>query len=201
MSRKSRNLDKKMLKVGGVLLKKKGVAGLSIREVARKAGVNLGMFNYYFEGKDHFVKEVLEEVYTPFIADLKTPQNHSQSLEEVLFKMAVFSRDHCHAILSVLTDVFMGERAVIRFLSRNFTDHFHILKDILKKYFEENGYDQKHIDHAFRYLISTVGLPNLLVGIEVRLKPTSKPSMDSDEYLKRRVQAAIGGLEFICGDR
>lgn len=71
MPRKSNNLDKKMLRVGATMLRQNGAAALSIREVAKKEGVNLGMFNYYFKDKNEFIRTILEDTYSPFITDLR----------------------------------------------------------------------------------------------------------------------------------
>lgn len=198
LPRKSHNLDKKMLRFGATILRNKGAAALSIREVARKAGVNLGMFNYYFDNKNEFIKMILEEAYAAFILELK--EHQTKNLEDVLFSMAKFSRNYHQELLSLLGDVLSGEKNVIRFLHKNFTTHFTILFDVLVKHFNKNGYNQKHLEHAFRYLISTVGLPNLLLGVQNKIRPASKMAPDSDENLRRRIQAAVSGLQFICPD-
>lgn len=198
MPRKSNNLDKSMLRVGASMLRQKGVSSLSVREVAKKAGVNLGMFNYYFTDKNEFIRIILDDAYSAFIAELREYQTHS--LEEVLFSMAKFSRNHNESILSLLGDVLTGEKNVVRFLRTNFTTHFTILFEVLKKHFDESGYKAKYLEHAFRYLISTIGLPNLLVGFKIKINSKLKQELDSDESLRRRVRAAISGLEFICRD-
>lgn len=198
MPRKSKNLDKKMLRVGATILRQKGAAALSVREVAKKAGVNLGMFNYYFKDKNEFIKIVLEDTYSPFITELSENQTHS--LEKVLFSMAKFSRNHHQTVLSLLGDALAGEKNVVRFLQKYFTAHFAILFDVLTKHFEENGYDSKYLEHAFRYLISSIGLPNLMVGFKIKMNPKLKQELDDDESLRRRVRSAMSGLEFICKD-
>ncbi len=198
MARKSNNLDKKMLRVGATMLRKKGAAALSIREVAKKAGVNLGMFNYYFKDKNEFIKTMLEETYSPFITELR--ENQTNDLEEVLYSMAKFSRNHHQTVLSLLGDALAGEKNVVQFLQKNFTTHFAIFFEVLTKHFEDNRYDSKYLEHAFRYLISSVGLPNLVLGFKIKMNPRLKQELDDDESLRRRVRAAMGGLELICHD-
>ncbi len=198
LPRKSSNLDKKMLRVGASMLRQKGAAALSVREVAKKAGVNLGMFNYYFKNKNEFINIILDDVYSAFIAELRENQTHS--LEDVLMSMAKFSRTHHQSILSMLGDVLSGEKNVVRFLQKNFSTHFDILSEALTKYFDENDYDPKYQEHAFRFFISTIGLPNLVMGFKIKINSKLKQELDSDESLRRRVCAAINGLEYICKD-
>lgn len=198
MPRKSKNLDKKMLRVGATMLRQRGAAALSVREVAKKAGVNLGMFNYYFKDKNEFIKTILEDTYSPFITELRENQTHN--LEDVLFSMAKFSRNHHQTVLSLLGDALAGEKNVVRFLQKNFSTHFAILFEELTIHFEENRYDSKYLEHAFRYLISSVGLPNLMAGFKIKMNPKLKQKLDDDETLRRRVRSAMSSLEFICKD-
>jgi hypothetical protein len=114
--------------------------------------------------------------------------------------MAKFSRNHQQSILSLLGDVLSGEKNIIRFLQKNFTTHFTILFEALTKHFKENSYDPKYLEHAFRFLISSIGMSNLLVGFRTKMNPKLKQELDSDESLRRRVRAAISGLKLICID-
>ncbi len=180
------------------MLRQKGAAALSVREVAKKAGVNLGMFNYHFKDKNEFIKMVLEDAYSPFITELR--ENQAQNLEEVLLSLAKFSRNYHQSVLSLIGDVLSGEKNVAQFLRKNFTTHFAILFEVLTKHFVECNYNPKYLEHAFRYLISSVGLPNLLVGLKIKMSPKLKQELDSDSCLRRRVRAAMNGLEFICKD-
>jgi AcrR family transcriptional regulator len=187
-----------MLRVGATMLRQKGATALSVREVAKKAGVNLGMFNYYFKDKNEFIKTILANTYSPFIVELR--HNQTLNLEEVLLSMAKFSRNHHQTILSLLCDVLAGEKNVVRFLQNNFTIHFSILFEALTTHFQQNGYNSKYTEHAFRYLISSIGLPNLMIGFKIKLNPKLDQEPDSDESLRLRVRAAISGLKFICPD-
>lgn len=198
MGRKSRNLDKKLLRIGAQILRQKGASGLSMREVAHRAHVNLGMLSYYFKNKNDFIQKILEEAYAPFIHQLLTSQKFPNDLEEILFQMAAFSRDHQTYLLSLFADILTREKNVIRFLQKNFTDHFEILHQSLTKHFNEKGYDMTHYDHAYRYLIAVTGLPNLLAGIRSQLSGQKKPVTDNDERLRKRIQASIKGLDIIC---
>ena len=60
MSRPSRNVDALLLRAGRELYPETGAAGLSIRKVAERAGVNLGMFHYHFRTKEAFVRQLLQ---------------------------------------------------------------------------------------------------------------------------------------------
>lgn len=197
MARKSSNLDEKMLRVGANVLKKKGAAKLSIRDVTQKAGANLGMFNYHFGSKEKFILQVLEQVYSEFIVDLEKSKVSSSGLEAVLFRMAVFSRDNKTLILALMGDVLSGETIVTKFLKNHFITHFSILHEALMTHCQTNGFPTRNLEHAFRFLIGAVGLPNLLLELSGKLNSEQPVTEDSDAALKLRTRAAISGLNVL----
>lgn len=56
------------------LFAEKGFHGVSVRELAKAAGVNLSMISYYFGGKEGLYAEVLNEQFTTLrrLAEIKT---------------------------------------------------------------------------------------------------------------------------------
>ena len=71
MTRPSRNVDRLLLRAGRELFPETGVAQLSVRKVAIRAGVNPGMFHYHFGNKDLFVRQLLQELYDEMFASLE----------------------------------------------------------------------------------------------------------------------------------
>src|SRR5437879_1701598 len=98
MARPSRDLDRKLLATARTMLPKTGFSGLSIREVARRAGVNVGMFHYHFRSKEAFRRRVLEEVYEDFLQTFREaaegPGTPRERLRSVLVAFARFARDN-----------------------------------------------------------------------------------------------------------
>ena len=70
MPRPSRNLDQALLAAGRALLPQRGCSGLSVREVADAAGVNLGMFHYHFKSREAFLKALLQSMYEEMFSQL-----------------------------------------------------------------------------------------------------------------------------------
>lgn len=194
MARKSNNLDKKMIRVGMTLIKKKGVARLSVREVAEKAGANLGMFNYHFGSKEQFLRQALDEIYRDFIHRLESSRSLHNDLEVILIEIAMFSRDNCQLLTALFSDVLSQEKVVTRFLRENFSVHFQILDQALQQYLKQKGLRVKNPHHALRFLIGAVGIPNVLLEVANRWGRDKAP-FDSDLQLKQRTRAAVIGLE------
>ena len=56
---------RKLIDVAGVLFSERGFDGVSIREIIRKAGVNLGAVTYHFGSKEGLFDEVVREATEP----------------------------------------------------------------------------------------------------------------------------------------
>ena len=194
MARKSNNLDKKMIEAGIKLLKKHGAASLSVRDVANEAGANLGMFAYHFGTKDKFILRALNEIYLGFLADLGKANDESGDLNDVLFQIATFSRDHREILTAILSDVLSNDRVVTSFLRKNFSKHFVLLRSTLDAHLRKRSLSLSNPHHAVRFLLGAVGIPNILLEVHNRGARRKEPA-DTDAELRMRIKAAILGLE------
>ncbi|MBT4791006.1 MAG: TetR/AcrR family transcriptional regulator [Halobacteriovoraceae bacterium] len=208
MARKSTNTDQKLLKCGRKLLIKKGASQLSIREVAKAADVNLGMFNYHFGNKDKFIEQILAEIYTEFLAGFKLDENQTMSevevLEHQLFLIARFARDNRHLILVLLNDVLNGEKAVQKFAKQNVRKHFVLLAKTIKACQKKKLIIDAPIPMILTQIAGSIGLSNLIpevlkqLGInkifELGISIVNKTLM-SDAVLEKRVEMVMRGLK------
>lgn len=194
MARKSNDLDKKMIAAGIELIQERGIARLSTREIADRAGANLGMFNYHFGTKEKFILKILNHFYQKFLDDLKGLNGEDPELETVLLQIAAFSRDNRRLLTPILSDVLAGDKVVTRFLKKNFSKHFLFLQLALQRHLKQKNLSALNPHHAIRFLIGAVGVPNILLEISEK-GSRIKSSPESDEELVSRVKAAIIGLE------
>lgn len=110
MELKNQNPDIRIhiMKVGSQLFAEKGYEGASIREIAKKSGVNIAMVSYYFGGKEglyfeciaHFAQHKLNQIsntLTPF----KNSEDFKKRLQQLIAnKMQCFSEDlEAHKII------------------------------------------------------------------------------------------------------
>lgn len=197
MGRTSKDLDKKLILIGQAMIQDRGVAGLSMREVARKAEVNLGMLNYYFDGKEDFVFKCLADLYHPFLEELKEikiTDESEKSFEDFLFKLAVFSRDNRKLIIILLKDMISQDVVTADFISKNFSTHFHLIQTSIIHFLKLEKSDIQKKEMAFRYVLSLIGLHNLIVGFK-EIVMGSSSNEDSDTELLRRVKLTVSLLK------
>lgn len=127
MARPSSGTDIKLKSAGRRLLQEKGITGLNVREVCRLAGVNTGMFHYYFGSKEDFLQAVLKEMYAEFMLNFKagvsagdTPR---QSLKNALVEVGRFALGIRQIAPMLFADLAHGNKEAFAFMSGNFTEH------------------------------------------------------------------------------
>ena len=69
------------------LFARKGYAAVGVREIAKNAGVNISMINYYFGGKAGILKSIINECYDRYFKIIKPVGEESLPIEEHIRKM------------------------------------------------------------------------------------------------------------------
>ena len=206
MSRPSNNTNKALLQAGRKLLPKYGVSGLTLRLVATKAKVNLGMFNYYFKNKNDFVEQMLQEIYEDFflklkmdIAEDKTPLTN---LTDVLFVLGQWIRDNRELVFSLMKDVLNGDKTVIRYVQKNFHRHLFMINDLINDAKKCHEIRDTHNYNIIPPLMASTAVIPILAEVFRRqlgfsiLPIPGKLASDilSDKSIKERIDCLIQGF-------
>jgi AcrR family transcriptional regulator len=136
MPRPSRNLDRALLAAGRALLPHRGCAGLSVREVAEAAGVNLGMFHYHFKSREAFLRALLQSMYEDMYAQLTFEADAKlgpvEALRAALRFMGRFVRANRPVLARVLGDALCGDPIAVEFLRNNFPRHLGVILRLIE---------------------------------------------------------------------
>jgi AcrR family transcriptional regulator len=134
--RPSRNLDRALLAAGRALLPQRGCAGLSVREVADAAGVNLGMFHYHFKSRETFLRALLQTMYEDMYSQLTFEADHKlgpvEALRAALRFMGRFVRANRPVLARVLGDALCGDPIAVAFLRANFPRHLGVILRLIE---------------------------------------------------------------------
>jgi AcrR family transcriptional regulator len=141
--RPSRNLDRALLVAGRELFPARGCAGLTVREVADAAGVNLGMFHYHFKTREAFLRALLQSVYEDLYAELSARSLQRQPaagadpaaiyfLRSALQFMGRFVRSNRPLLTRVLIDALGNDPIATEFLDRNMPRHLGLLLSLIQ---------------------------------------------------------------------
>ena len=134
--RPSRNLDRALLAAGRALFPTRGCSGLTIREVADAAGVNLGMFHYHFKSREAYLRALLQSIYEEMYSQLTFRADEKLepmgALRAALRFMARFVRANRPFLARVLGDAVCGEPIAVEFLRANFPRHLGVILRLIE---------------------------------------------------------------------
>ena len=134
--RPSRNLDRALLAAGRALFPQRGCAGISVREVADAAGVNLGMFHYHFKSREAFLRALLQSMYEEMYAQLTFEADAKlgplEALRAALRFMGRFVRANRPMLARVLGDALCGDAIAVDFLRANFPRHLGVIMRLIE---------------------------------------------------------------------
>ncbi len=207
MARPSRSLDQKLIDSARALLPRRGVSGLSVRQVCRRAGVNLGMFHYHFKSKDAFIRRLLQETYDDFFVTFRDaaegPGDARERLRRVLIAFARFARDHRPFYALLARELLNEQKQCLDFIRRNFPRHASLLFALLDECRREGLVRPLPTPMLGAFAMMSMGTPNILLAALERRRPRRVRGtpfaqfvrmMLSDSAIEARVDMVLAAL-------
>lgn len=207
MARPSRNLDRALLAAGRALLPEVGCAGLTIRQVAEAAGVNIGMFHYHFKTREAFVRAVMqsayEEMFLTFSTQVARPADasvtaHLRSGFRVLGK---FLRDNRRLIGRIIADAISGDAVAREFLRENAPRHIQVLSGLIAEGQKRGELKEMPVPQALAFCAGAFGSPIILGGAIADSGQVPKAVAQqlaavifSDAAIEQRIDLALAAL-------
>lgn len=207
MPRPSRNLDRLLIAAGRELLPATGCAGLTIRQVAEAAGVNIGMFHYHFGSREVFLRAVLQETYEEMFRHLTRevmapldggPVEHLRGAFRLLGR---FLRDNHRLIGRVWADAMCGDPVARDFLKDNIPRHAQLLLSLIAEGQKSGVLRPMPLPQALAFCAGSILAPLLLGGAMARSEATPKAAAKAlaatvlgDAGLDERIDLALAAL-------
>jgi len=208
MARPAGDAEKRLIEAGKEILEETGFSGLSVRAVAARAGVNLGLVSYHFGGKEAFVHRVASELYEEFFRDfslqVEGESDPLRALHKGLLRLAHFVRDRRRLIGSLLKDLADGNAEAKRFVLINLPRHGMILTALVKRCQTDGRLVDLPMPLVMGTLMGILTFPTLIAGplanakFDIRDYPSPKmfeQALLTDEALDRRVDLAMKALK------
>lgn len=169
MARPPSGTDLKLKIAGRKLLQEKGITGLTVREACRVAGVNTGMFHYYFGSKEEFLKAVLKEMYAEFMLSFKagvavagTPR---ERLKNALVEVGKFARSVRSVAPMIFADLAHGKKEAFAFVSGNFTEHVQQIAALTAECRQASAVQNRSVPFIISSMVSVMVFPMLVSGV------------------------------------
>jgi len=170
MARPSRNLDRALLAAGRALLPEVGCAGLTIRQVAEAAGVNIGMFHYHFKTREAFLRAVMqsvyEEMFVTFSTQVARPADASvvEHLRSGFRVLGRFLRDNRQLAGRIIADAISGDAIAREFLRDNAPRHLTLLAGLIAEGQRRGELKEMPVPQALAFCAGAFGSPIILGG-------------------------------------
>ena len=210
--RPSRNLDRALLAAGRELFPSRGCAGLTVREVADAAGVNLGMFHYHFKSREAFLRALLQSVYEDLFSELALRASQMPAggkdarsidfLRAALQFMGRFVRANRPLLTRVLTDALGKDPIANEFMDRNMPRHLGLILGLVQAA-QKEGSVRADIPapNLLGFCAGSLAMPILFGGAVVErgaLADATARLIDaallSDTALDQRIELAIAAI-------
>ena len=198
----------KLLDTGLAIAADKGLRGLTVRELAAAAEVNLGTFVYHFGNRDAFIDELVELWYAPLYDELKTVAAKGtypcalatfEATMEALIGLVARQR-------SFINHLFGDALAAQRFLLSLPRRHPLLLIEQVRTAQAEGSLVAGHPLQLMIFIMGSVGLPLVIAGSGRQLgwlPPEAAPflsQIDNPEAARQRLAWALRGLRRTEGD-
>ena len=207
MPRPSQNIDLKLVAAAREMLPDTGFSGLKIRDVARRAGVNPGMFHYHFKTQEAFRRRVVLEVYEDFLSSFveaaEGPGGARARLKRVLVAVARFARDNRVFYTLMIRELLNAQPDISVFAKENFPRHAAVLMKLLEECGREGVVRPLPMPMLAAFAMGSMCLPNVLITAMERngvRKLAGKPLpglaavLLSDEMIEIRADMVLAGL-------
>ena len=207
MARPSANTDQKLVETALKMLQEQGLSGLKLRDVAKKAGVNLGMFHYHFKTKEAFTRRVLQETYEKFFREFSLETSRQgTSLEKLRIALLTFGKfalNHRGMILGIMRDVMNKDKVVLDFVKSNIPRHGQVILGLVRQCQKDGSLRKRSLATLMPFLMGSVALPTIMLALlehlevkTIRFIPFAiiKRELASEKVIAARVDLALEAL-------
>lgn len=208
MTRPSRHTDEKLVQAALALLPTTGYTRLSMRAVASKAGVNLGMFHYYFKNKEEFTRRVANEFYETFFMkftlEVEAGKNPKEQLRKAILTAIRFVRDHRCLFFALGRDMLEGDATIVRLLEDLLPRHGVIIVRLISECKKQGLIADLPLPIIITFILGTVLGPVLLTTVLERtklrqplnlIKQVALPFMMADRIIEQRLDLVFHALQ------
>jgi TetR/AcrR family transcriptional regulator, transcriptional repressor for nem operon len=207
LTRPSRHTDEQLIQAALALLPTTGYTRLSMRAVAAKAGVNLGMFHYHFKNKEEFTRRVANEFYETFFKkftlEVETGKNPKEQLRKAILTAIRFVRDHRRLFFALGRDMLEGDATIVRLLEDLLPRHGVIIVRLIRECKRQGLIANLPLPIIITFILGIVAGPVLLMTVIERaklhqpldlIKKIALPFMVTDRIIEQRLDLAFHAM-------
>lgn len=152
--------EEKIKETARLMFIKKGFVGTKTRDIAKEAGINLALVNYYFRSKKQLFKQIMMESLKSFFASVVEIFNDPKSSIEEKFtqlsdRYIEKLSNHPDIPMFILTEIRSDPQTFLSEMLHNIQIHETV---IFKQIAEKMGKEQAKKIHPFHIMMNLMGL-------------------------------------------
>mgnify|MGYP001225555217 CR=1 FL=1 len=158
----------KVVEAASILFFQKGYHGTSVRDIAKKASVNVSLISYYFKGKQGLFEHAVTDYYEEYLHSIETllkDMSQVSAIEQLKeLTQFIIQYKQMHLQLSCLIQrelsldsIFVREMAVTYLAKENY-----FLKQVFQNALQEANKRLTHFDYLFMQLKGMLITPYML---------------------------------------
>ncbi|MCL2144870.1 MAG: TetR/AcrR family transcriptional regulator [Endomicrobia bacterium] len=204
--KKNVNTEQKIIDTGIVLAKQYGISGFTVRQLCKKAKVNLGLFHYHFVSRENFENIILTSLYGSFMKDIEMniPKDTDAVKKfEIARKIfADFILKNAPILGSLLIEVVSGNASKFNFAKDNLSKHAALFYSILEQGKKEKAFKDADTLSLMISAIAPIIVP--IAGAEIFKKIISKKdsakiskfidNLSGEKSIKERMELSLKGI-------
>ncbi len=182
-----------------------GCSGLTVRQVADAAGVNIGMFHYHFASRATYLRAVMQGAYEEMFAQLTLSfsgrATAGANLRAALRVVGRFLRANRALMGRILADALVGEEISRDFVRDNFPRHLRVILALVAAGQAAGELRRMAPMQAVAFCAGAIGAPLLVGGAiaeSASLDPTARRQLEAGilslKALDERIDLAISAL-------
>ncbi|RSL32934.1 TetR/AcrR family transcriptional regulator [Salibacterium salarium] len=156
----------KMLEAATILFTSKGFDGTSVREIARKTGVNVSLVSYYFGGKKGLLEALMVDFLEGYIERLEeamkvTHPNAFETMMEMAQSSLLYMQDRHLRARFVLREMTLDSTLIREITSTYLMKEKHLYSMVLKKGMQEGVIESAPLHWTIMHFRGMVLMPFL----------------------------------------
>lgn len=149
------------------LFNSKGFTGTSVREIAKKANVNIAHISYYFNGKGGLLEHLVSQFYEGYIAVIENNYSRSttcsaeERLQQVILDILYYQHEHRQLARFVYREVTLDTILIREVMTTYLMREKYYLTAILEEGIRRGEFRTVFIPHVILQLRSMLHMPYL----------------------------------------
>lgn len=162
-----KNAKTLIAKAAVTLFNQNGYTGTSIRDIAKKAGVNVANISYYFNNKHGLLEYCLTTFFEQYICEIEqgylaTIENDANEALKVIAKnILLFQSKNSQLTRFVLREVSIDSQVVREIMATYYMKERYYLKKVFEKGLNEYAYKQQSINYFIMQFKGLISMPYL----------------------------------------